>query len=153
MTNDKLALLRDEILTGPLAAELAPLVAAGSAATIADTLNRADIPGSTPCNATLAKKLLIKRGLWRGIVAASNDAVHPAHVAACAAVDIADSAGMTIDFYDADAAPLLSALVVSGLITAAVRSELESLCSTLVSRSKIIGIPVDHISVSRSLVM
>lgn len=65
-----------------------------------------------------AKRMLIKRGKWRGIVLAANDDQHPAVEAAYAAVALAEDARMDADFLDPAAAPLLDALVATGLLSA-----------------------------------
>lgn len=83
---------------------------------------------SVPCH--LAKKLLIKRGRWRGIVSASNDPSHPAVDAAFAAVALAEDPRMDADFCDPGAAPLLDQLVEHGLLSDPDKESLKALCRT-----------------------
>lgn len=73
--------------------------------------------GSRAVPAWQAKRALIKRGKWRGIVLASQDAQHPAVEAAYAAVALADDSRMDADFLDPAAQPLLGALVATGLLS------------------------------------
>ena len=75
-----------------------------------------------------AKKHLIKRGKWRAIVLASQQADHPAIEAAYAAVALAEDARMDADFLDASAGPLLEALVAADLIDNADRAALRDMC-------------------------
>ena len=82
---------------------------------------------SIPCH--LAKKLLIKRGKWRAIVLASQDAQHPAVEAAYAAVALAEDARMDADFNDASAGPLMAGLVATGLLSADDVSALQAMCT------------------------
>lgn len=78
-----------------------------------------------------AKKLLIRRGKWRGLVeAAASTVPSAAREAARAAVDMADDERMTIDTLDAEATPMVAALVSAGLLSAADRAALEDLCRT-----------------------
>lgn len=86
--------------------------------------------GSRAVPAWHAKRMLIKRGKWRGIVLASQDAEHPAVEAAYAAVALAEDARMDADFLDADAAPLLGALVAKGLLSQQDRDDIEALSRT-----------------------
>lgn len=86
--------------------------------------------GTRAVPAWQAKKLLIKRGRWRSIVLAANDAQHPAVEAAYAAVALAEDARMDADFLDPAADPLLDALVATALIDAADRAALEAMCRT-----------------------
>jgi len=64
-----------------------------------------------------AKRQLIMRGKWRGIVLASQDADHPAVEAAYAAVALADDARMDADFCYPTAVPLIGALLATGLLS------------------------------------
>lgn len=73
--------------------------------------------GSRAVPAWQAKRQLIMRGKWRGIVLASKDDAHPAVNAAYAAVALADDARMDADFCDPTAAPLIGALVATGLLS------------------------------------
>lgn len=73
--------------------------------------------GSRAVPAWQAKRQLIMRGKWRGIVLAAADAQHPAVEAAYAAVALADDARMDADFCDPTAAPLIGALVACGLLS------------------------------------
>lgn len=95
---------------------------------IADILNASGaFDTSMPVPAWMAKRALIKRGRWRGIVLASQNASHPAVEAAYAAVALAEDARMDADFLDPLAAPLMAALVATGLMTADDRALLESM--------------------------
>ena len=77
-----------------------------------------------------AKRMLIKRGKWRGIVLASQDAQHPAVEAAYAAVALAEDARMDVDFCDPAARPLLDALIATGLITSQDAQDLHNMSAT-----------------------
>lgn len=132
--------LQTEILSGPLAGDCAPFVhtgdmpkisgaeAAAKDQAIADLLNASGLYAtSSAVPAWQAKKLLIKRGRWRGIVLASENPAHPAVETAYAAVALAEDARMDADFLDPSAAPLMSALVATSLISADDRVSLENL--------------------------
>lgn len=86
--------------------------------------------GSRAVPAWHAKRMLIKRGKWRGIVLASQDAEHPAVEAAYAAVALAEDARMDADFLDADAGPLLGALVATKLLSQQDRDDIQALSRT-----------------------
>ena len=73
--------------------------------------------GSRAVPAWHAKRMLIMRGKWRGIVQAAADPAHPAVDAAYAAVALGDDARMDIDFCDPTAKPMLDALIAAGLLT------------------------------------
>lgn len=73
--------------------------------------------GSRAVPAWQAKRQLIMRGKWRGIVLAAKDDNHPAVDAAYAAVALADDARMDADFCDPTAVPLIGALVATGLLS------------------------------------
>lgn len=132
--------LQTAILAGPLAGDCAqfahtdamPKISGADAAAkdqaIADLLNASGLYAtSAAVPAWQAKKLLIKRGRWRGIVLASENPAHPAVEAAYAAVALAEDARMDADFLDPSAAPLMNGLVATGLMSADDRTVLENL--------------------------
>lgn len=86
--------------------------------------------GSRAVPAWHAKRALIKRGKWRGIVLASQDAQHPAVEAAYAAVALAEDARMDVDFCDPAVRPLLDALIATGLITSQDAQDLHNMSAT-----------------------
>ena len=75
-----------------------------------------------------AQRYFVKRLKWRAIVAASTNASHPAMLAAQVAVDLAENPAMTVDFTDAAAAGMWSALTQTNLCTTADRDEIQSWC-------------------------
>lgn len=93
---------------------------------------------AVPCH--LAKRLLIKRLQWLGIVEAAGKPEHPARQAAYAAVALAEDARMDADFMDEAAGPLLSALVSAGLIDESTKQALQAM-SFVPS-----GITAEHVS-------
>lgn len=95
---------------------------------IADILNAAGAGAGTQAVPVWeAKKTLIKRGRWRNIVLAAQDARHPAVEPAYAAVALAEDARMTADFLDPSATAHLAALVAGGLIDESDKAALETL--------------------------
>ena len=62
--------IRAEVESGPLAAELAPLAAAGRDADVATALNRADLPGYVPARDLSA--VLARRNLWGVVILAAR---------------------------------------------------------------------------------
>lgn len=62
--------LRAEVESGPTAAELAPLAAAGRDADVAAALNRADLPGYVPARDLAA--VLARRNLWGVVILAAR---------------------------------------------------------------------------------
>lgn len=90
-----------------------------------------------------AKKLLIKAGKWRGIAAAAADPANPATNAAYAAMALAESASMQIDFCDPVSSALMGGLIAAGLITAAERDALVALST--------VADPVTHTQVGAAL--
>lgn len=86
--------------------------------------------GSRAVPAWQAKRTLIKRGRWRGIVMASQNDAHPAVEAAYAAVALAEDSRMDADFLDPAVGPLLASLVAAGLLSEQDRDDLESMSRT-----------------------
>lgn len=132
--------LQTEILAGPLANAWAALVhtndmpkisgaeAMAKDQAIADLFNASVLyAGSVAVPAWQAKRTLIKRGRWRQIVLAAQNPDHPAVEAAYAAVALAEDARMAADFLDPAAAPLMAALVATGLMSADDRAVLEEM--------------------------
>lgn len=121
--------IRDAIAASP---DLQELQAAGNLQGVANALSMGYEPGlSQEVEAWLLQRYLIKRMQWRGIVTASENAQHPATVAAQAAVDLANgAAGMRINLADGspETAAMLAGLVASGLLTSAQRDEMVSWC-------------------------
>ncbi len=96
---------------------------------IADILNASGWGAtSAAVESWKAKKLLIKRGKWLGIVRAADNDAHPAQAAAFAAVELANDARMTADFQDADAAPLMAGLKAAGLLSDSDVDALRAMC-------------------------
>lgn len=129
------AILADEACAAYVITADAPKVPAAQAAAqdqaIADLMNEAGFGVSSQAvPAWWAKKYLIKRGRWRGIVAASQDDNHPAVDAAYAAVALAEDARMDADFLDPAAGPLQAALIATGLMDADDRGVLEAMSRT-----------------------
>lgn len=96
---------------------------------IADLLNEAGWGArsrAVPCH--VIKKLLIKRGRWRGIVLAAGNSEHAAVEAAYAAVALAEDPRMDADLLDEAATPLVNALLGSGLINDEDRELMLALC-------------------------
>lgn len=127
MTPAYLRALQAAILASPAASKLAitndkgkvPADEARAADQSVAEIMRADGFGaaSRAVPAWQAKRQLIMRGKWRGIVQAAADPAHPAVDAAYAAVALGDDARMDIDFCDPTAKPMLDALIAAGLLT------------------------------------
>lgn len=128
--------LEAEVTTGPLAAELAPYLAAGDLAPAAAILNRRDIAVTRAAPARKAKSVLLVHGLWAGIKAAAADPQHPAYGYALTAYEIGHDPGGEFDFAGATAAPILDGLEAGGLITPAASAEIVALCTTTTSRAE-----------------
>lgn len=138
MTPQELRALQSAIAANPAAAALAVTPEMGKVADgpardrqVAELMRAAGFGAGSkavPCH--LAKKLLIKRGRWRGIVLASQDAQHAAVESAYAAVALAEDARMEADFCDASAAGLMAPLISTGLMSADDAAALQALCRT-----------------------
>lgn len=76
----------------------------------------------------LAKKLLLVRGRWRGIVLAAQAADHPAADSAFTAIELGNDPNMTVDFYAPAAAALMQPLIDAGLLDAEDVAALQALC-------------------------
>lgn len=76
----------------------------------------------------LAKKLLLVRGRWRGIVMAAQSADHPAVDSAFVAVELGNDPNMTADFCAPAAAALMQPLIDAGLLDAEDVAALQALC-------------------------
>lgn len=138
------AALKVEIQSGPLAAELAPLIKSGDDWSVASTLNRRDRPGVRKVPVRDLYLYLLKRMRWRGIVAAATDPQHPATDAAYTAQALATGPQVEVDTRDPVSIGLIDALVMSALITAPQGEEIKALSDVLVSRAEEIGL--GHVS-------
>jgi hypothetical protein len=147
--------LKAEILTGPLASELATPVARGNhraadGSGVADILNREDRVSSKAVPAWYAKRLLILAGKWRGIVKASLDDAHEAVEAAFALIELANDSRMELDFNDSDL--LFKPLVGAGLVGDEDLQAIRALSAVTVSRAvEVFGAPVSAQDVGQAL--
>lgn len=137
--------LQTEVAAGPLAAELAPHLAAGEYGAAADVLNRRDIPATREIEARKAKTVLLVHGLWGNIKSAAQTPAHPVYAAALAAYEIGNDPGGMFDFAGATARPMMDGLQAVLLITPEARAEIEALCATTISRAEqVFGRPIHY---------
>lgn len=145
--------LKTEITTGPLAAELAPFVAAGNDGQVAAILN------DTTRGATMLKLTMISA---RGVL--SGYAGGP--VAAAAVLDKLESAAATVPaikwvmtFLKSDGIDIghpatqgmLDQLATGGVLTATEAAHLKALGVFPASRAEVLGTTIDITDVARSL--
>lgn len=131
--------LIDELTTGPLAMELAPLIADGNDSAVLSVLNRRDIPAKGPVTTSSIKAFLFAAGLW-------NTIKHGTSVACEDAVDaltLFDTFELGNPVYLARLTQVLDALVAEPLVpdfTETHKAMILAMGDMLISRAEQIGI-------------
>lgn len=132
--------LKAEIQTGPLAAELAPFVAAGNDLQVAAILNRQDIAGKKRAAMTDLVNYLSDQGILANIADAALDTAATGHAAArkvVATLRLSTELGVTnINMERAGNQALIGNLVSAGLMTGAQANGVKALADTLLSRAE-----------------
>lgn len=146
--------LRDEILTGPLAATLAPFVANGSDNKIAAALNLPRYTVARPIPRIALLKWAVKYGLLAklrdAMPAAAGNAVQRS-AAEAALILITGTFTDDIDITDAPIAALFTALETAGIVTPAAAADRPAV-SKLISRAEqAFGANVSDADVARAL--
>lgn len=143
------AALQTEILTGPRAAECA----GKSDGEIADILNaptltkRAMVP-----IADLQSYIYTNGTVWWDIQSAAANTAHPGYMVARATMDLMGARFNNLDFLLPRVQEVLDGLVLSGLITATHRADLEAMSHVPASRAEIAGLGmVTHQDVAKAL--
>ena len=143
---------KTEILMGPMAAELAPFVAAGDDGTVAALLNAKTIDAVRSVGRTLFVRWAAKTGMRATIQDVSVDAASPLRSSALALLDIIQGGGDNgINFAEADNITMLSAWVSMGKLTPANRDALLALATIKISRAEVLGGTITHIDVAQAL--
>ncbi len=148
--------LRDEILTGPLAATLAPWVASGEDNRIAEALNAPayDVPAQITRSGLLAWAGAF--GVLATLTDAAEDRQSPVRSQAMAALrllDLPDADASSIDMGDTMVAQMFAALVGAGVISEQAALALNTALPTKrVSRAEIVlGHLVSDADIARAL--
>lgn len=133
--------LKTEINTGPLAAELAPFVAAGDDLTVARILNRQDIANKKSVPLDALANYLSEQGILANIADAASDGANLGHAAARKAVAtlrLSRELGIrAINMQRASNQGLINNLVSAGLMTVGQANGLKALADILASRAEI----------------
>lgn len=154
------AQLRTEIETGPLAAELAPLVTAGDDVGIAAVFNRADIAATVPTMATdrlLMDKLdalpanVILFKLTQASTPAQGATVDAQVFAFMVGRALARLYGDGLDIGNANTLAQLDVLQTNGVLTADEVTAIKGLSASKISRAQQLGTPIDDLDVRRAL--
>jgi hypothetical protein len=143
--------LLEELTSGPLAAELAPHIAAGTDGVIAAILNRADIPAKGKVLSHDIRQYLMLVDLLIAIEASSQ----PACVAAKRALEVFPIFDLSNPMILGKFTQVLDGLVAEELIpdfTEVHKMTILSLADTLISRVEQAGLGnVDHMAVAKAL--
>lgn len=133
--------LKTEIQTGPLAAELAPFVAAGNDEKVAAILNRKDIPEKKRVLMSVLVDYLSEQGILANIADVALNAAAAGHAAArkvVATLRLSTELGVTsINMKRAGNQALITDLVTTGLMTAAQANDVKALANTTFSRAEV----------------
>lgn len=148
--------IKAEISAGPLAAEIAPFVAAGNDQKVADIINRQDIAGKKRAAMPDLVNYLSDQGILANIADAAIDAANPGHAAArkvVATLRLSTELGVTnINMERAGNQALISNLVSVGLMTVAQANGVKALANTVLSRAEILwGQPITANDVARAV--
>lgn len=133
--------IKAEISAGPLAAELAPFIAAGDDIAVARILNRQDIPAKRRAPMPDLVNYLSDQGILANIADAAIDATNPGHAAArkvVATLRLSTELGVTsINMERTANQSLIGNLVSAGLMTEAQANGVKAVADILSSRAEI----------------
>lgn len=142
--------LHDELTTGPLASELAPLIGAGNDSAILAVLNRKDIPAKKPVTAHGIRQYLMLVDLLLPIEASNATSC----IATKRALEIFESFDLSNPVILAKFTQILDGLVAETLIpdfTEQHKADILSLGDTLISRAEQLGITVTIQDIAQAL--
>lgn len=133
--------LSDELTTGPLAAELAPLIAAGDDVAILAALNRRDIPALGVIKTNPFVIWAAKTGQRAVIEDTASNSVDPLRSVGLALQDLVrGNLDQGLDFSIADTADMAAAWLAAGKMTQQNYDDLMALAATTISRTEQLGI-------------
>lgn len=138
--------LNAEITTGPMAAELAPFVAAGNDARVAAILN--DKTRFTKTQRVTLKDMvryLLDNGVWLGIIDKAADTAPSAAKSSARVFLEVQKMGFieSLDMGKPSSQGMLSALVSAGTMTAAHQTALTAMGVVPASRAEVLGATID----------
>lgn len=146
---------KEEIETGPLAAELAPFLAAANDGEIANILNRKDIPATKNVSTTDLANQLSDIGLLPELADAAVNTAHPQHSIArkvVATLTLAVQLGIpSINMSRPGNSSLVVSLVTSGFMSVDQANSIKALANTHISRAEQLGETVDIIKIGNAL--
>lgn len=146
--------LRDEILTGPLAATLAPFVANGSDNKIAAELNLPRYTVARPVSRIALLKWAVKYGLLaklRDAMPAAAGTVTQRSAAEAALILITGTFTEDIDFTDAAIAALFAALETAGIVSPTAAAGRPAVSKQISRAEQALGANVSDADVARAL--
>jgi len=144
--------LYQELIEGPLAAEIAPFIAAGNDGAINAILTRKDIAvyGSISVNAFAI--WAAKTGLRAAIQDHAYTLQSPLRSIALTLLDfLQSSSARSLDFGNSDNCAMLEAWVVAGALTPVQRDDLLAMALTTISRAEQQGVNADIAAIAHSL--
>lgn len=147
--------LKTEIETGPLAAELAPFIAARNDGKISDILNRRDRPGKRRALLADLVNYLSDQGVLADIADAAVDATNTKHAPArkvVATLRLSTELGVTsINMTRPSNQTLISNLVTAGLMTNGQANGVKALADVMLSRADEVSSVITHLDVAQAL--
>ena len=131
------AILRTEIKSGPLAAELAPFVMHGKDYDIASVLNRADRPGRRMLEIDEIVSDAMSKGYWVPIKAAASSSLDPkVRAAAITALDFVTLRKENVDIDHQSIRSLTDQLVAGGVMSKEQQDGLYALANMTMTRGE-----------------
>lgn len=134
--------LKTEITSGPLATELAPLVAAGNDGKVAAILNDKRYTRTERVPLRDIVRYLLDNGVWLTIVdKAAEQAVSPAKSSARMFIEVQKMGFVeSLDMSRPSSQGMLSALVAAGTMTAAHQAAITNMGFVPASRAEVMGL-------------
>ena len=144
---------KTEIQTGPMAAELAPFVAAGNDVQVAAILNDKRFTKTQRVTLKDIVRYLLDNGVWLTIVDKAADiAPSPAKSAARIFLEVQKMGFVeSLDMSKASSQGMLSTLVAAGTMTAAHQIAITNMGIVPASRADVLGATITHIDVAKAL--
>ena len=145
--------LLEEITTGTLATELAPLVTANDYRGIANVLNRKDIVTTGSISVNKFAIWCAETGMRAAIADQATNPASPLRSIALTLLDLLQGnlTPASLDLSIPQNTEMLHAWVLAGLLTTEQEQELITLSQTLISRAEQIGLTVDANLVAEAL--
>ena len=144
--------LYNELTTGPLSAELAPLITIGDEVAISAVFNRKDILVYSTISTNDFAIWAASTGLRAAIQDHAENASSPLRSIALTLLDLlTGNLERALDFGNTANVAMLEAWVTAGAITADQRNELLALSEKMISRAEQLGLEISNMTIRRAI--